>query len=227
MNCLNRKPQILNGITFGIDFMSDDEIRADMIDEYRFEEFVYSDDEAQKSIIRHAAEMIRDTFNERYRVLQLRSTYNPLENYNLTETETATRTGKVNTQSTGGEVTETTSYGDGLVVENSNPKSITQAFDYPVTSDAARIVSKAESQLSEATKQTTKGEVTNKTSQFLPAVGSTEYDNVTDTRNLNRHGNIGVTTSQRMLKSELELIYNLKKEYISAPEFSECFMIVM
>lgn len=101
--------------------------------------------------------------------------YSPLENYDMTQTETPniTRTTDTNV----GSKTTTTSNNDGSVY------GFNSANEVPVTSSDSTV-----------------------TSEGLYADNHSHgTDTETGTRTLTRHGNIGVTTSQQMLESELNL----------------------
>lgn len=101
--------------------------------------------------------------------------YSPLENYDMTQTETPniTRTTDTNV----GSKTTTTSNNDGSAY------GFNSATEVPVTSSDSTV-----------------------TSEGLYADNHSHgTDTETGTRTLTRHGNIGVTTSQQMLESELNL----------------------
>lgn len=129
----------------------------------------------------------------------LNTAYNPLENYDMTQTETPdiTKTRSVNTDvteerkvntdlttSTDADVTDTDIYGFNSSSPNPSGK-ITRNGDVVVTGDADDNV-----------------ETTHTTGDSDDNV-TTETES--GTRGLTRHGNIGVTTSQQMLQSELEV----------------------
>ena len=128
-------------------------------------------------------------------------TYNPIENYSMTEEEESTKGEQINTNSIG-EQTITNNLGAMQnkellgAYENSNTHSVT-----PYESDTFH---------NESKDTVNNGSVTNtyNTEARVDSMNnSARNDTITDgkrddTRTLTRSGNIGVTTSQQMLESE-------------------------
>lgn len=110
----------------------------------------------------------------------INSEYNPLENYNMEQTETPNVTHDV-TESKKTKIEQTTD----VVESNVNTYGFNSVTPVPQSS--------ADGQ----TKITTEGSDNDNASHRV--------ESETGTRDLTRHGNIGVTTSQQMLESELEL----------------------
>lgn len=141
------------------------------------------DDDDNFDVKNHLFELIvskfADKWNRLYDVL-VSEHYSPLENYDMTQTETP-------------DITKTHHHEENtdMSVENKDVESKNSLFGY---NDAnAEPTTKAESS---GTTQTT-GDVDD---NYFD-----ETDTETGTRSLTRHGNIGVTTSQQMLLSEVDL----------------------
>lgn len=177
------------------------------------------------------------------------ATYDPIENYDSTETETIKKTGTDTTSHTGSDThtlsgtdstsntgtvnvvnqgSDSTANGgtvkDENSVENGKTETKNQLYGYNSTdpaNDSLNTVtvnqvvnntqtidttSKVDSTLeSTQTNNTTDATTYGKSDkESIDLSDATNYNN-TNTRDLRRHGNIGVTTSQQMIESELEL----------------------
>ncbi len=181
-------------------------------------------------------------WNRLYRILSLE--YEPIENYNMTETEKTTSTNEntdtITTNTTNSnDVTETNTGtntandSENTTGKNTITDSRTIAEDNSVTNNnslygfnSASGVN-ADSQNGTETRNTTdnnthnddlKGTRTNEHSENIntskvtaqkndikDVKDGTHTENGSQDRTLTRHGNIGVTTSQQMLNSEIEL----------------------
>ena len=137
----------------------------------------------------------------------LRAEYNPIENYDRTEEHKETETEDNTRNSTGNDTTKENASG---TTENSEENKVS-AFDSS----------------SYQPKNIVTGSY-NSTSEGASTVNRTLEDR--ENREVNRayesrtHGNIGVTTNQQMIQSELELrMYNIYKEI--ALEFEDEFTV--
>lgn len=119
--------------------------------------------------------------------------YNPIENYNMTETSDDTRNSVTdNTDTTTDEITNTTT----STIENaSNVDNTVYGFNSP-----AKVGS-------DGSNETSSGSST-ATSQNVSTNTQTGKSNLSDTNThkLTRSGNIGVTTTQEMITQERELV---------------------
>ena len=171
----------------------------------RYSNFKYiSDDENEiKSYIDILSKIYSDRFTKSVSVLLVE--YNPIENYNSTETEnieisgensttsenSTTATGETTTNTTG-ETTETLSPYDSENFNN-NSKNNTSG----VTSESSSSSDNSSNTMSGTSSQS-------------------------NNRSLKRSGNIGVTTSQQMIQSEIDLrkndlindFFNIVQNYI-------------
>lgn len=162
----------------------------------------------------HLADLYYKNWERLYNTLDL--SYNPISNYDMTETETITDTGEGTTQQT---TTDT-------ATENRNDTSTSEASDNTTTEKDVNItqtnkktgfnsnvfVDDNQQVNSETDSTTTEENATTETSSTKTGtLNSTNSVNGTNTtsknieRELNRSGNIGVTTSQQMIESEREL----------------------
>lgn len=155
----------------------------------------------------------------------LREVYDPLENYNSVETEVngksrgelenkTSREGKVKTTTTPASITDTESRttDDGLTLRQ---------YSQNVTSygTGGNVTETEETGANHGVSQTTKYNGTETAAAGTLSVTAQEVES----RELTRSGNIGVTTSQAMLTSEVELriAYDFVKEFCKIFEY-EC-----
>ena len=171
----------------------------------RYSVFNYISDDVDE--IKRCIDILAKIYSNRFikSVSVLLSDYNPIENYNSTETESMEITGQnsttseisstttgENTTNTTGETTETLSPYDS---ENFNNNSKNNSSD----------VTTENSSTSDNTSNTMSG-----------------TSSQTNARTLKRSGNIGVTTSQQMIQSEIDLrkndlindFFNIVQNYI-------------
>lgn len=155
------------------------------------------------------------------------STYNPLENYDRMEEGSEQRTiGESGTETTARHKGTKTSTGEEIVT---TPRAKTKATNYKVAFDSNTEV-ETESTVSEGTDGTDKVE-RDATKNFVTQtdIDANTYDkdvrefsnrttsDKLDYVNRRTHGNIGVTTSQQMIESELKLRRrNLIFDYMAA-----------
>lgn len=139
------------------------------------------------------------TFNKWYKAINLE--YNPLENYDRIETGTDTehQTGTSNT-------TQSNTRTDNLVTSTSNTDNST--VENTVSAfDASGYTPSEKSD----TDSTSTGNISNTGTQVNAGdIDNTSAADVNKSHELRIHGNIGVTTSQQMLQSELDIaMFNL------------------
>lgn len=136
----------------------------------------------------------------------MKATYNPIENYDNNE-ETTTTTGAKEENFKKGTNTDTTEVGKGLITTTSDVTS----YESNTFADADKVTTDE----SARTTTTTLGERTDI---------RTEKEHI-DIFKKRIHGNIGVTTSQQMIESELELRKrNVITEYLK--EFATMYFFI-
>ena len=155
---------------------------------FKYFNFIYISDDFTElgSIISNLSEIYNNEYTTKVGLLLM--DYNPIENYNSTETETTTTE---NATTTGNENTTTTT--SNSTTENSG--------------DTTNKVSPYDSENfnndnNTTTTNTTTGNATDTTT--INDSGNMS-SNGTSSRTLTRKGNIGVTTTQQMIESEYEL----------------------
>lgn len=124
------------------------------------------------------------------------ATYNPIENYDRTETETIT-----------GTKTEENSNTDTHSGTDTTTKNLTDGTNVTRESDIAGFNS---SSYSDANRETETGTDTHTGTESLAhgeqiATSGTASEDSETTRNSRIHGNIGVTTAQQMIEAEMAL----------------------
>ena len=171
----------------------------------RYSSFKYiSDDKDEiKSYIDILSKIYSNRFTKSISVLM--ADYNPIENYNSTETESTEISGANSTTSeisttSNGEVSSTTT---GESTETLSP------YDSETFNNNSKNISSG---------NTTENSSSSDTSSNTMSGTSSQSNN----RTLKRSGNIGVTTSQQMIQSEIELrkndlindFFNIVQNYI-------------
>lgn len=122
-----------------------------------------------------------------------KSEYDPIENYSMTETGSDTKTGTDTLTFSG---TETNAH---TGTQGNSGSSSTSSGIYGYNSQTA-----VPADTATGTTQNTRTDNLTDTRSFTGRNDSTEYDTETG-HTLTRSGNIGTTTSQQMLQSEIEL----------------------
>lgn len=162
----------------------------------------------------YLADVYYSNWKRLYNTLNLE--YNPISNYDMTETETVSDTGENTKQQTTTD-TATESRSDTSESEASNNTTNTNTLNGTQTGkktgfNSGSFVDDTQQLNNQTESGTTNNTATSETSSSKTgSLNSTNIINGTDTtsknieRELNRSGNIGVTTSQQMIKSEREL----------------------
>lgn len=183
-----------------------------------------------------------DKWNRLYNILSLK--YEPIENYNMTETENTSSTNEntdtITTNTTNSNDVTETNTGTNTVNDSENTTGKNAITDSRTITENSSVTNNnslygfnsstgvnADSQNGTETRNTTdenthnddlKGTRTNERSENIntskvtaqkndikDVKDGTHTENGSQDRTLTRHGNIGVTTSQQMLNSEIEL----------------------
>lgn len=164
----------------------------------KYSEFRYrSDNELTiAETVNFVTKIYNDNFTRKVNALTIE--YKPLENYDSTEIEEVTNNSTQNTNSTANTTTKTNNS------SNSSEENVSKISPYDSenfnnnTSDTGTV--------------TATGEITT-TDENSNDLTNTE--NGKTSRTMTRHGNIGVTTSQQMLESELNLRkFNIIDDYL-------------
>ena len=148
--------------------------------------YISSDVTEVASIISNLAEIYNNEYTTKVRLLLM--DYNPIENYNSSETETST---SENSTTTGNENTTTTTTNS---TSENNGVSTNKVSPYD-----------SENFNNDNNTTTTNTTTDNATDTTTINDSGNMSSNGTSSRTLTRKGNIGVTTTQQMIESEYEL----------------------
>lgn len=148
--------------------------------------YISSDVTEVASIISNLAEIYNNEYTTKVSMLLM--DYNPIENYNSTETES---TSSENTTTSGSENTTTTT--TNSTTENSG-ETINKVSPYD-----------SENFSNDNNSNSSNTSIVNGTDSTSITDSGNISSNGTLTRTLSRKGNIGVTTTQQMIESEYEL----------------------
>ena len=148
--------------------------------------YISSDVTEVASIISNLAEIYNNEYNTKVSMLLM--DYNPIENYNSTETESTT---SENTTTSGNENTTTTTTNSTTENSGETTNKVSPYDNENFNNDN-----------NTTTTNTTTGNATDTTT--INDSGNMS-SNGTSSRTLTRKGNIGVTTTQQMIESEYEL----------------------
>lgn len=191
---LNQNPQMLDAVTFGLDFWSDADVRKAMKMHYLLQDWVYPDAKLMAAQLQAVADLQKDYYNKLWETTQYK--YDPIENYNMVEEVIKDKT------TTTDNGTSTTHPGE----EGYNTR--TDNYNYPDDEGTEKRVA--------ANNDTITGSMVNDSSNTH--TNEREYK-------FQRHGNIGVTTSQQMIDQERKLLIHIDEMYLR--EFDDYFMITM
>ena len=147
--------------------------------------------------------------------------YNPLENYDRIEdwTDTGKENSKVKFTDETSTETDSTTTSEGYSNQNGNTENLVSAYDSSTYQESEKHVIDTDENHSDEVTSNTK--LTNDTEQ------NTEGDKGTEDKHTGRiHGNIGVTTSQQMLQSELDIArFNLIQQITDLFGTELCIMV--
>ena len=154
----------------------------------KYYSFIYISDDVIEisSIISNLSKVYENEYTTKVKMLLLE--YNPIENYNSSETETST---SENSTTTGNENTTTTTTNSTTENSGETTNKVSPYDNENFNNDN-----------NTTTTNTTTGNATDTTT--INDSGNMS-SNGTSSRTLTRKGNIGVTTTQQMIESEYEL----------------------
>ena len=136
--------------------------------------------------------------------------YNPIQNYDMTETMTDVRTPNLQASTTSAASTSTTSKINQTQTTTDTPNNYQQTSVRSVNPyDDSGMRSESQNVVTDSGSRTTttaySGDPDNATSSSTGTTTATNTGTETTEHTGSRSGNIGVTTAQQMLESELEL----------------------
>lgn len=130
--------------------------------------------------------------------------YNPLENYSMLEDETTSDTREETNATTSNNTTNNTETITGTTTSRTEDTSDNLDKVYAYDSEVAKNDSSSNSS-SNTSSNSSNNESTENTGTNNTTSNSTSNSNNTATRKMNRHGNIGVKSSQQLIREEIEL----------------------
>lgn len=161
-------------------------------------EVLYSDPYLMRDMIGLWSRKNQWTFDKWIKAINIQ--YDPLNNYDRTEEYTDTHKGMSNGKSNGNNKTDNTRQ-DSTTTESTNDVTVTGS-----------VSAENVSTFSNSDKNVTDQDTTGKSSETISDNGSSSFneshndaDEWTNTHKARLYGNIGVTTSQQMLQSELNI----------------------
>lgn len=182
-------------------------------------ETLYSDPSFMRTAIGTWSNKHYRTFEKWIAALNLE--YNPLENYDRIEdwTDTGKENSKVKFTDETSTETDSTTTSEGSSNQNGNTEDLVSAYDSNSYQESEKHVIDTDEDHSDEVTSNTK--LTNDTEQ------NTEGDKGTEDKHTGRiHGNIGVTTSQQMLQSELDIArFNLIQQITDLFGTELCIMV--
>ena len=180
---------IINRLSHGLTFATDIEINSLLYQEYHNQYGVYANPMEMLTELTAFIDMNRVYWEEYFKTTQYE--YNPIENYDMTETEADSRCSE--NQSQGNQINDLRNVESG------------QQFGYNESTPTDTI----------RTESLNTGSV---------GTNRAERSRIKGDRELRRHGNIGVTTTQQMIQSQRDVLISVVRKYVES--FRPLFMII-
>lgn len=215
---INNGDIILN-LTHNLTFVDDNVVNDFILKRFAFYEFLYADKTANRFVLEDCINTWSDYFNQLY--VTTKFEYNPIENYNMTESSTESKekneTSVESIQYGGSDNTNTSENANDTINVVYGVNGINTVNDMPQVNNVLqgqKTENASENGVETTVEygQTKRGDITNN--------GNEKF-----AHELSRKGNIGVTTTQTMIKQERSLIINIVSDYVD--KFKTCFNITM
>lgn len=165
-----------------------------------------------KSAIKAWSDIMLPTWNRIKNAISIQ--YNPLENYDRTETENGTNTNSRSDTRTSAGTNGST--GSETTTESGTDTNKVSSFDAAALQDGSAI---------------NYGKTTGVSSNVQQTITSQDTANISDNGSTNRtshiHGNIGVTTSQQMLQAEIDIAVSTNLAIRIMQDFKTRFCILV
>lgn len=180
-------------------------------------EILYPNPEVLKGLIGVWSATEQYTWGKLYATMQLQ--YNPIDNYNRTETRTLASQAAGNSTDGGTDTVTSADTGSDSTTGSSTNVNQVKAFD-----TAANTFTDREKDTVNNTGSTTYGKTNTNTTRYGHTNGNTYSKN--DTENIRAFGNIGVTTTQQMIEQERETAkFNIFQVILD--EFKQRFCVLV
>lgn len=226
-------PTLINSLHHGLTFATDSEINTFILTKYRLYSYLWEDDADNTAALETIIKEWNDYTNQLHITTQYE--YDPIENYNRTETGTDTRTDNLahseNVTQTpeNWKTTQTQTPDEWKESEQQTPlnwKSETSEGGYN-TSDSVPTSNTVQSG-TYTTDKTQSGTFTTESEQsgtFNTATSGSDTGTQTNTHSLNVHGNIGTMSTQQMIVQQRDIIIDVLDFYVA--KFADAFQILM
>ena len=227
---VNDNTEYILVLSHGFNFANDKTINNRIINQYNQNSYLFSESGYQAVVFRNIISKWHDYVEKLYATTLFE--YNPINNYEMTETENIAdeKTGinngtiseKNNAKNSNVNQLNLSQNQNGGQSENKNNPN----YVVPFNSGGEKEFSKTMEQNNTTTKNNTDTDSVEKNEQNTTGETDTKTfnsntDNGKTDRTLKRSGNIGVTTSQQMIESERKIILDCIQFYVD--KFSECF----
>lgn len=180
-------------------------------------EILYPNPEVLKGLIGVWSATEQYTWGKLYATMQLQ--YNPIDNYDRTETRTLASQAAGNSTDGGTDTVTSTDAGTDSTTGSSTNVNQVKAFD-----TAANTFTDREKDTVSNSGSTTYGKTNTNTTRYGHTNGNTYSKN--DTENIRAYGNIGVTTTQQMIEQERETAkFNIFQVILD--EFKQRFCVLV
>ena len=198
MNQIEYLPTILDGVTLPTNDLDPELLKSVIVERCGLLEPLYSEPETMKEVISIWFRSHR--WNIERLINLIKTSYSPLENYDRHESLSRSKNDSRNRSQNYSE--------DGTVTTNNETERTVAAFNT--------------SEYTPADKTVSDGKTTTETGG---STSGTEAGNEAETATNYTHGNIGVTTSQQMFMSELELLNGFNAYQYIAEKFAKDLML--
>ena len=180
-------------------------------------EILYPNPEVLKGLIGVWSATEQYTWRKLYATMQLE--YNPIDNYDRTETRTLASQAAGNSTDGGTDTVTSADTGTDTTSGNSTNLNQVKAFD-----TAANTFTDKEKDTVNNSGSTTYGKTNTNTTRYGHTNGNTYSKN--DTEQIRAHGNIGVTTTQQMIEQERDMAkFNIYQVILD--EFKQRFCLLV
>ena len=180
-------------------------------------EILYPNPEVLKGLIGVWSATEQYTWGKLYATMQLQ--YNPIDNYDRTETRTLASQAAGNSTDGGTDTVTSADTGSDSTIGSSTNVNQVKAFD-----TAANTFTDREKDTVSNSGSTTYGKTNTNTTRYGHTNGNTYSKN--DTENIRSYGNIGVTTTQQMIEQERDTAkFNIFQVILD--EFKQRFCVLV
>lgn len=227
-------PEVIEALEHDLSFASDSDVNALLIERYRLYDWLTPSDTANQMMLQSVINQWHDYIEQLYDTTQYE--YDPILNYDKHEEGTETIEKHKGTRTASNVNMKTSAATDVSTTETPRVERTSEEYSFGMGSDASGSLSGKTVDVEPTGTDTsrTEGSAANNYSQ----TEGTAANNYTDTTDVSAsvfdkdvhtftdrrtYGNIGVMTTQQMIREERDIIIDVLQVYIS--KFAECFDI--